>query len=104
MGMVSVRLTDGEEEALRQQAAAAGRTLSDTIRERLTLPVRHRPRHPKAADLAATLACLGRIGGHLNQLARWCNQHRDTPGLDALREALADIRAAREAIEREVCG
>lgn len=104
MGMVSVRLTDDEELALRQQAAAAGRTLSDSIRERLAVPPRRPRRHPKAVDLAASLAALGRIGGNLNQLAKLYHQRGEGPGLDTLRQALADIRATREAIEREVGG
>ncbi len=104
MGMVSVRLTNDEESALRQQAATAGRTLSDTIRERLAVPPRRNRRHPKAMDLAASLAALGRIGGNLNQLAKLCHQRGDGPGQDVLLQALSEIRAARETIEREVGG
>ncbi len=52
--------------------------------------------------MGPVLAELGRIGGNINQLAKWSNGNRQSPNMLLLQRAAADVRRAREAIEAQL--
>lgn len=77
---VHVMVNEQERSAWQAQAAAAGLTLADLIRQRLgdAKEVGRAPLKRRAARRAdpALLAALGRIGSNLNQVARWANTYK----------------------------
>jgi len=66
------RCTASEKARLRAKAAAAGLPVSTLLREALGLAEARRRKPIPRVDPALVLA-VGRIGGNLNQIARWLN-------------------------------
>jgi hypothetical protein len=66
------RCTAAEKAALRQKAEAAGVPVATLLREALGRTEARRKPMPRV-DPALVLA-VGRIGGNLNQIARWLNR------------------------------
>lgn len=102
MPVLNFRISAADADLLRQAAAQDGRTLSDYLRHTVGLSVRRKRRHPQAAEMGPVLAELGRIGGNINQLAKWSNGNRQSPNMLLLQRAAADVRRAREAIEAQL--
>ncbi|WP_230795141.1 plasmid mobilization protein [Salipiger marinus] len=67
------RCTPSEKAQLRAKAEAAGLPASTLLREALGLTEARRRKPVPRVDPALVLA-VGRIGGNLNQLARWLNR------------------------------
>ncbi|WP_299937633.1 plasmid mobilization relaxosome protein MobC [uncultured Pelagimonas sp.] len=67
------RCTASEKAQLRAKAEAAGLPASTLLREALGLTEARRRKPIPRVDPAFVLA-VGRIGGNLNQIARWLNQ------------------------------
>lgn len=97
--LVKVKVDETERAAWQQQAAAAGVTLADLIRLRMSSSAvgraPRRPRRPVAAADPALLAAVAKAGNNLNQLARWSNTYKSTA--DA-----AQVLIALAAIERQL--
>ncbi len=94
------RLTAAELATVRSAAEAAGVSIADYARQKLVKkpPRSTRKRHrADAAELAAILAQLGKIGSNLNQLARLANQGH-FPAVAVLRPALDDLGVMRAAL------
>ena len=66
------RCTSSEKAQLRAKAGAAGLPASSLLREALGLTEARRRKPVPRVDPALVLA-VGRIGGNLNQIARWLN-------------------------------
>ena len=66
------RCTPSEKAQLRARAEAAGLPASKLLREALGLTEARR-RKPMPRDDPALVLAVGRIGGNLNQIARWLN-------------------------------
>ncbi|MDG3040725.1 plasmid mobilization protein [Roseicyclus marinus] len=67
------RCTANEKAELRAQAEAAGLPAATLLREALGLTAARRRKPVPRVDPALVLA-VGRIGGNLNQIARWLNR------------------------------
>ena len=67
------RCTAAEKAQLRAKAEAAGFPAATLLREALGLTEARRRKPIPRVDLALVLA-VGRIGGNLNQIARWLNR------------------------------
>ena len=93
------RCTAAEKADLRGKAALAGVTAATLIREALQLVQPKRRKVPPRIDPALVLA-VGRVGGNLNQIARWLNR-ADKAGRVAEIDALK-VAAQLVAIERQL--
>lgn len=83
------RCTAAEKAELRQKAEAAGVTAATLLREALGRTDARRRKPAPRVDPALVLA-VGRIGGNLNQIARWLNRAHAaglTPTVDAVEVA-----------------
>jgi len=69
---LAFRCTANEKAELRAKAIASGLPISTLLREALGL-VKARRRKPVPSANPELVLALGRIGGNLNQLARWLN-------------------------------
>ena len=67
------RCTAAQKAALRAKAEAAGSTVATLLREALGLTEARRRKPVPRVDPALVLG-VGRIGGNLNQIARWLNR------------------------------
>ena len=75
------RCTASEKAQLRTKAEDAGLPASTLLREALGLTEARRRKPVPRVDPALVLA-VGRIGGNLNQIARWLNRAMLTGGVD----------------------
>ncbi|RWR47220.1 MobC family plasmid mobilization relaxosome protein [Sinirhodobacter ferrireducens] len=98
------RCTPTEKAVLRAKAEAAGLSAADLLREALGLTeVRRRKPIPRAAPELVRAA--GRIGGNLNQIARWLNraaragESRQIDALQVARQLVAIERQLARLIE-----
>ena len=94
---ITVRLTASEAASLNAAAAAAGRSVSEHIRQvALTAPAYRRRRHASANQQALTqlVGALGKVGSNVNQLARLANLG-GWPEAEALGRALDDLAQIR---------
>lgn len=83
------RCTAAEKAELRQKAEAAGVPVATLLREALGRTDARRRKPAPRVDPVLVLA-VGRIGGNLNQIARWLNRAHAaglTPTIDALEVA-----------------
>lgn len=83
------RCTAAEKAELRQKAEAAGVPVATLLREALGRAEARRRKPAPRVDPALVLA-VGRIGGNLNQIARWLNRAHATgltPTIDAVEVA-----------------
>jgi hypothetical protein len=83
------RCTAAEKAELRQKAEAAGVPVATLLREALGRTDARRRKPAPRVDPALVLA-VGRIGGNLNQIARWLNRAHAaglTPTVDAVEVA-----------------
>jgi hypothetical protein len=83
------RCTAAEKAELRQKAEAAGVPVATLLREALGRTEARRRKPAPRVDPALVLA-VGRIGGNLNQIARWLNRAHAaglTPTIDAIEVA-----------------
>ena len=93
--LLTIKTTEAERSAWQAEATAAGLTLADLIRERMSAvqvgrePRQKRKRLTKDAD-PALLAILGRLNGNMNQLAAWANNFKT--GAEAV-QVLAALNA-----------
>ena len=72
---LQVRVTASERDAWRTKSVTAGMSLSNLIRQSMT---RTRTWTAKDNQLARDkVREIARIGNNLNQIAHWCNQHKD---------------------------
>jgi Mobilization protein NikA len=91
------QLTPSERADLERRAEERGLLLADFVRACGLLnhgadeDAATRPRLPEATAL---LGELGRVGNNLNQLARHANMSGCLPEEEALREAIAELKAA----------
>lgn len=95
--LLTIKVSSAERADWQQQATAAGMTLSDLIRARMSSPtVCRAPRRQRrlVAD-PALLAAIARAGNNLNQIARWSNTYKSAA--DA-----AQVLIALAAIERQL--
>lgn len=93
-----VKVTPSERQAWKAEAAAAGVTVADLIRQRMgAAPEGRAPKRTRAARRAdpRLLQAAGRIGSNLNQIARWCNTHAE--GADAV-QVLAALVSIDQAL------
>lgn len=90
-----VRMTDAELIAIGDQARAAGLSLSDFVRQRLT-----RDRVTPKAGLvdARVLSEINRAGVNLNQIARHFNRGQGVPG--DIGDVLTELRRVLELVGR----
>ncbi|GHV49903.1 hypothetical protein FACS1894168_0320 [Deltaproteobacteria bacterium] len=87
---IKLRVTLEEKKAVAAKAHAQGQTVADFLRQRaLDYRLRQTPLEKERVRQ------LARIGGNLNQLARWANAHKNRA------EAL-DVILALAAFEREL--
>ncbi|MBL9055462.1 MAG: plasmid mobilization relaxosome protein MobC [Rhodobacteraceae bacterium] len=83
------RCTAAEKAQLRQKSEAAGVPVATLLREALGRTDARRRKPAPRVDPALVLA-VGRIGGNLNQIARWLNRAHAaglTPTIDAVEVA-----------------
>ena len=78
--LLTIKTSETERAAWQAEAAAAGLTLADLIRFRMSAKQvgrepRQRRRLTRAAD-PALLAILGRLNGNMNSLAHWASTHK----------------------------
>ena len=93
--VLRVRVTRGEIDGWRRLAEASGMSLSELVRRSAG---RARAWHPDRARIERERTLqIARIGGNLNQLARWANTHKSAA--DAVR-----VTAALVALRRELAG
>jgi len=72
---IQLRVTESERDTWRTKSAASGLSLSDLIRQSMA---RTRTWTAKDKQLARDkVREIARIGNNLNQIAHWCNQHKD---------------------------
>jgi hypothetical protein len=93
------RCTAAEKAALRQKAEAAGVPVATLLREALGRAEARRRKPAPRVDPALVLA-VGRIGGNLNQIARWLNRAHAaglTPTIDA-----AEVARRLLSVERQL--
>ncbi|WP_321573069.1 plasmid mobilization protein [Tabrizicola oligotrophica] len=92
------RCTAAEKAELRQKAEAAGVPVATLLREALGRTDTRRRKPAPRVDLALVLA-VGRIGGNLNQIARWLNRAHVaglTPTIDAVEVARRLLSVERQ--------
>lgn len=92
------RCTAAEKAALRQKAEAAGVPVATLLREALGRTDARRRKPAPRVDPALVLA-VGRIGGNLNQIARWLNRAHAaglTPTIDAVEVARRLLSVERQ--------
>lgn len=92
------RCTAAEKAELRQKAEAAGVPVATLLREALGRTDARRRKPAPRADPALVLA-VGRIGGNLNQIARWLNRAHAaglTPTIDAVEVARRLLSVERQ--------
>ena len=93
------RCTAAEKAELRQKAEAAGVPVATLLREALGRTDARRRKPAPRVDPALVLA-VGRIGGNLNQIARWLNRAHAaglTPTIDAV-----DVARRLLSVERQL--
>ena len=92
------RCTAAEKAELRQKAEAAGVPVATLLREALGRTDARRRKPAPRVDPALVLA-VGRIGGNLNQIARWLNRAHAaglTPTIDAVEVARRLLSVERQ--------
>jgi len=92
------RCTAAEKAELRQKAEAAGVPVATLLREALGRTDARRRKPAPRVDPALVLA-VGRIGGNLNQVARWLNRAHAaglTPTIDAVEVARRLLSVERQ--------
>ena len=92
------RCTAAEKAELRQKAEAAGVPVATLLREALGRTDARRRKPAPRIDPALVLA-VGRIGGNLNQIARWLNRAHaagHTPTIDAVEVARRLVSVERQ--------
>ena len=92
------RCTAAEKAALRQKAEAAGVPVATLLREALGRTETRRRKPAPRVDPALVLA-VGRMGGNLNQIARWLNRAHAaglTPTIDAIEVARRLLSVERQ--------
>ena len=92
------RCTAAEKAELRQKAKAAGVPVATLLREALGRTDARRRKPAPRVDPALVLA-VGRIGGNLNQIARWLNRAHAaglTPTIDAVEVARRLLSVERQ--------
>ena len=92
------RCTAAEKAELRQKAEAAGVPVASLLREALGRTDARRRKPAPRVDPALVLA-VGRIGGNLNQIARWLNRAHAaglTPTIDAVEVARRLLSVERQ--------
>ena len=92
------RCTAAEKAELRQKAEAAGVPVATLLREALGRTDARRRKPAPRVDPALVLA-VGRIGGNLNQIARWLNRAHAaglTPIIDAVEVARRLLSVERQ--------
>ena len=92
------RCTATEKAELRQKAEAAGVPVASLLREALGRTDARRRKPTPRVDPALVLA-VGRIGGNLNQIARWLNRAHAaglTPTIDAVEVARRLLSVERQ--------
>ena len=92
------RCTAAEKAELRQKAEAAGVPVASLLREALGRTNARRRKPAPRVDPALVLA-VGRIGGNLNQIARWLNRANAaglTPTIDAVEVARRLLSVERQ--------
>lgn len=92
------RCTAAEKSQLRQKAEAAGVPVATLLREALGRTDARRRKPAPRVDPALVLA-VGRIGGNLNQIARWLNRAHAaglTPTIDAVEVARRLLSVERQ--------
>jgi Bacterial mobilisation protein (MobC) len=92
------RCTAAEKAELRQKAEAAGVPVATLLREALGRTDARRRKPAPRVDPALVLA-VGRIGGNLNQIARWLNRAHAaglTPTIDAIEVARRLLSVERQ--------
>ena len=92
------RCTPAEKAELRQKADAAGVPVATLLREALGRTDARRRKPAPRVDPALVLA-VGRIGGNLNQIARWLNRAHAaglTPTIDAVEVARRLLSVERQ--------
>jgi hypothetical protein len=92
------RCTAAEKAELRQMAEAAGVPVATLLREALGRTEARRRKPAPRVDPALVLA-VGRIGGNLNQIARWLNRAHAaslTPTIDAVEVARRLLSVERQ--------
>lgn len=92
------RCTAAEKAELRQKAEAAGVPVATLLREALGRTEARRRKPAPRVDPALVLA-VGRIGGNLNQIARWLNRAHAaglTPTIDAVEVARRLLSVERQ--------
>lgn len=92
------RCTAAEKVELRQKAEAAGVPVATLLRETLGRTATRRRKPAPRVDPALVLA-VGRIGGNLNQIARWLNRAHAaglTPTIDAVEVARRLLSVERQ--------
>lgn len=95
------RCTPAEKAELRQKAEAAGVPVATLLREALGRTDARRRKPAPRVDPALVLA-VGRIGGNLNQIARWLNRAHAaglTPTIDAVEVARRLLSVERQLAE-----
>jgi hypothetical protein len=93
-----LRCTAAEKAELRQKAQAAGVPVATLLREALGRTDARRRKPAPRVDPALVLA-VGRIGGNLNQIARWLNRAHAaglTPTIDAVEVARRLLSVERQ--------
>jgi cysteine synthase len=95
---LTIRLTDQELDSIRSVALARGTSMSNLARDMLlslgaeVRKTKSSKQNNKANDLDREfLAELGKIGGNINQLARFANTHKSRVDALALLSQLASI-------------
>lgn len=100
------RCTAAEKAELRQKAEAAGVPVATLLREGLGRTDARRRKPAPRVDPALVLA-VGRIGGNLNQIARWLNRANATgltPTIDAVEVARRLLSVERQLAQLLVQG
>ena len=85
---ITVRLSPGELEELKRKAKLEGYTVADYVRIKVLRAKAKR----RVEACRKALSSLSRIGGLLNQIARYCHQRRDIDAYVAV--SLAEIQKA----------
>lgn len=93
------RCTAAEKAELRQKAEAAGVPVATLLREALGRTEARRRKPAPRVDPALVLA-VGRIGGNLNQIARWLNRAH-TAGLTSTIDAV-EVARRLLSVERQL--
>ena len=96
--LLKVRLTSEELTDIQAKAEAAGITVSDLARRRL-LDYRLR----QSGQEREILLHLARIGGNINQLARWANTHKGRIETIEMISRLDELQAGIKALAGDSC-